>query len=151
MVTALPKNFKGARFSGQIANGYRSEFHLAQWLSTRQQEVNRNIAKVLSLPSLTIEWRRDAGDKEWKGIDFLPPDADIQKKWKEFWPTGKGIHNWDAVGKVSGPTGPEWILVEAKAHTDEMLTDCKARDANSVKKIKAAFVQVKEALGVGQD
>lgn len=141
---------------GKIGKGYGSEYHLQQWLLIHQPELDKRVSEALSLPGRSIEWvpgpRSKGGQvKEWKGIDFVSPNGDLKQQWKEFWPTGKGIHNWDAIGKITGDNGPEWLLVEAKAHTDEILTDCKASNPVSIKKLKDAFAKVKKSLGVDVD
>lgn len=133
---------------GKRGNGYGSEFHLLQWLSNRQSDLNQKVAEKLSLPGASIEWTRNVDGSEWKGIDFLSPNTELETQWSKFWPIGRGIHNWDAVGKVKGQGGTEWLLVEAKAHTNEILTDCKASNPESIQTIQDAFAQVKSALGV---
>lgn len=133
---------------GKMGGGYGSEFHLLQWLSNRQSDFNKKVAEKLSLSGTSIEWTRHENGGEWKGIEFLTPAPALEAQWSEFWPTGKGVHNWDAIGKVDGPGGTEWLLVEAKAHTNEILSDCKASSPDSIQKIQNAFLQVKNALGV---
>ena len=80
-------------------------------------------------------------------MDFLKNEEALQKAWNEFWPVGKGIHNWDAVSWVTSDRPRELLLVEAKAHIGEIKTDCKAKDSESIKKIEKSFGEVKEALG----
>jgi hypothetical protein len=87
-------------------------------------------------------------DAELKGMDFLKNEGLLQKNWNEFWPTGGGIHNWDAVGWVTSDGIRELLLVEAKAHIGEIKTDCQAKDPGSIKKIEESFVKVKKELGV---
>ncbi len=138
---------------GKMGQGYGSEFHLLQWMADRRSDLNSKILEELGRSQASIEWlqctpKSEGRAKEWKGLDFLSPDPDLKKKWDMFWPTGKGIHNWDAVGVIDREMGREWLLVEAKAHVDEILTDCKATDPLSVKKIQSAFTDVKDDLGV---
>lgn len=132
----------------KIGKGYGSEYHLLRWLSKRPSDFNKKVAEQLSLSGTSIEWPHDENGGEWKGIEFLTPTPELQAQWSKFWPTGRGIHNWDAIGKVTGPGGAEWLLVEAKAHTNEILSDCKASNPDSIEMIQNAFLQVKNALGV---
>ncbi len=104
-----------------------------------------------------IEWldfKFKHGDKwpdaELKGLEFIE-DSRIQQKWAIFWPVGGGIHNWDAVGLINPGEDQEFLLLEAKAHIQEIKSDCKAKDTGSIKKIRKAFEVVKKALGVSHD
>jgi hypothetical protein len=87
-------------------------------------------------------------DAELKGMDFLENEGPLQKNWNEFWPLGRGVHNWDAAGWVSSDKVRELLLVEAKAHIEEIKTNCQAKDSESIKKIKESFGIVKKSLGV---
>jgi hypothetical protein len=91
---------------------------------------------------------RPGRDAEWKGLDFLKEDGELQKAWQEYWPQGAGIHNWDAVARASLEENSEWILVEAKANIEELNSECKAQNKESLRKITAAFEATKKALGV---
>ena len=59
--------------------------------------------------------------------------------------------NWDAVGKIEVDGAWEWMLVEAKSHTEELKSDCGATDLRSIQKIIHTFNVVKSDLGAKQD
>ena len=143
---------------GRMRLGYGSEFHLLRWMGRHRDALNRRVAEVLGEPSECVRWLdfqtvknpkpdrvgHREHDQEWLGLDMLADSRALQEEWAEFWPTGAGIHNWDAVGWV----GDELLLVEAKAHTGEIKSDCGATSRRSVDKILRAFREVQVALGV---
>ncbi len=94
-------------------------------------------------------------DAEWENLDFLFQDdgsglvdhAHLQREWAEFWPQTGTRRNWDAVGILRYGSRTEWLLVEAKAHAEEMMTDCGAKGAGR-ERIVRAFAQVGADLGV---
>jgi hypothetical protein len=57
-------------------------------------------------------------------------------------------HNWDAVGRLRFGAAHEWLLVEAKANVEEILSGCQAADARSVALIGETLNATKAALGV---
>ena len=139
---------------GRIGHGYGSEWHLLRYLGRHRNLLDRTIREATGCGKL--EWL-DFGfepnnpwhDAEWKGLDFLKEDSVLQGSWREYWPHGAGIHNWDAVAKCRTKEGKtEWILVEAKANLEELRSECKAGSKGSIKKNRAAFDATKAALGV---
>jgi len=34
------------------------------------------------------------------GLDFLPNGNEAKRDWRDRWPHGRGIMNWDAVGQI---------------------------------------------------
>lgn len=143
---------------GTIGNGYGSECHLLRWMGRHRQAFDQATLKAIGNPQGNIEWLdfqfiEGSGwaDAERKGLDFIA-DQTIQEKWQAFWPTAKGVQNWDAVGQMESPTGSkEWVLVEAKAHLQEIGSNCQAKDPNSRKQIQAALDATKSALGTAPD
>ena len=140
---------------GKMGNGYGSEFHLLRYMGRHRHRLD---ALVLDLvKAATIDWldfgfdnSTPSKDAELKGLSFLEDNREIENAWEKFWPTGRGIHNWDAVAKLGfGSAGKEWLLVEAKAHLEEMKSSCMAE--GGLAKISAAFTEVKSALGVAPD
>ena len=94
-----------------IGYGYGSECHLLRWMGRhRDQRVSAAVGKPCSM----INWmdfkfnkRKLWPDSELRGLEFLYDRPNLKAKWQEFWPTGRGIHNWDAVGwigEISGMT-----------------------------------------------
>lgn len=144
-------------FMGDLGYGYGSECHLLRWMGRHRHALDQAVLHALSLTSSSIDWLdfdfasgRTWADAELKGLEFLTGVkwAYLQAKWAEFWPLGSGIHNWDAVGWLNIDGGKELLLVEAKAHTGEIHSDCQAKATASQTKIQAALDETKKALGV---
>jgi hypothetical protein len=68
--------------------------------------------------------------------------------WPEFWPTTGNTLNWDAIGIATVGEELEYVLIEAKAHTDELKSDCGAVERGGLPKIRAAFDITRQYLGV---
>ncbi|MBN2356916.1 hypothetical protein JXO59_12445 [candidate division KSB1 bacterium] len=151
-------NTLSKKTTGAIGNGYGSECHLLRWMGRHRSVFDKRLLDSIGFaPGASIEWldfdfnpNNDWPDAELKGLEFLQGDEyrDLQKKWAEFWPLGGGIHNWDAVGWVHANGKKELLLVEAKAHTDEIMSDCGAANPKSIDKITNAFSQAKAGLHV---
>jgi hypothetical protein len=129
----------------RIGVAYGSEYHLRTSLVKNRSELNEQVLKTLvqdGCPATaSIEWLPNylvAGMPESRGMDFLPQAGG--EAWKEYWPdpkagrdeTRQGIHNWDAVGRVSFAGHCDWLLVEAKAHIREFIDSpiCGAKRAS---------------------
>ena len=120
----------------KFGDRYGSECHLLRYLGRHRQELDRKICQKIN--ALHISWldflfRPNAEDKwadaEWESLDFLQDNNHpAVTAWKKKWPHGKGIHNWDALGKIKILGQEEWLLVEAKAHTGELRSDCGAEE-----------------------
>ena len=120
---------------------------------------DEKVSGALGRPGEPIEWLdfKFAPDLEWpgkgwpdaelKGLEFLYDRGELKARWESFWPTGRGIHNWDSVGWIGAGPDRELLLVEAKAHTAEMESACGAGPV-SIQKIKEAFERVKKGLDV---
>ena len=140
----------------KIGYGYGSECHLLRWMGRHRNAFDRAVVDTVGSGS-RIEWldfnfksENTWPDAELKGLEFLC-DAALQSSWREFWPVGSGIHNWDTVGWLIDGDGRELLLVEAKAHVGELRSDCKAESPDSIDKIRRAFAEVKRALGVPEE
>lgn len=140
---------------GRMGNGYGSEFHLLRFMGRHRHYLDDLVLNLVRAKS--IDWidfpfdkSTPSKDAEWKGISFLKANSRLERAWEDFWPTGRGIHNWDAIAKLDfGSSSEEWLLVEAKANLEEIKSSCGARDG--LAKIKTAFADVKSALGVVSD
>lgn len=139
-----------------IGHSYGSEWHLLRWMGRHRGRFDREIMRSLEKGEGRLEWKdfrvnpKTGADEEWKGIDFIESEP-IQNEWSDFWPTGRGIHNWDALGLWSLGNQKEWILVEAKAHLGEIASNCNASERGGRHQIEKAFREVKSALGVQPD
>ena len=147
---------------GDIGYGYGSECHLLRWMGRHRALFDARVAEAIGRAGTPMHWldaKFRAGalwpDVELKGLEFLKDDAVWGQRWKEsfegewkaFWPTGAGIHNWDAVGWCGG-NERELVLVEAKAHVRELDTKCGAKHPKSTEKIQGALKRTREAFGV---
>jgi len=89
----------------RMGERYGSEWHLAEYLRHRRGELNAAVAqatggRLLEWLDAPVDRRTGKPAKEWRGIDFLPPDAVLEAAWSAFWPTERGVHSWDAVGRL---------------------------------------------------
>jgi hypothetical protein len=66
--------------------------------------------------------------------------------WQAVW-----RHSWDAIGCLTFGAAREWLLVEAKANVEEMLSTCQATDAKSRPLIESSLNATKAALGAAAD
>lgn len=92
-------------------------------------------------------------DAEWKGIRFLPDDEHrrVLKAWKDYWPQRGNQPNWDAIGRVDIDGESHWLLVEAKSHIKETISECGASDRGGRGKIREAFRSTAAHMGVEPD
>lgn len=143
---------------GKIGYGYGSEWHLLRWLGRHRKELSEKILIKMKHPESNIVWidflhaaspKPLQRDREYTGISFLSPSHPIHLGWKSFWPASGNSQNWDAIGQLQPNTAePEWLLVEAKAHTEEIKSDCGATSKQSIDLIEHSFNAVKSTLGV---
>lgn len=141
---------------GKLGLGYGSEFHLLRWMGRHRDKFDTQVLTAMGKTGSRIRWLdfqfTSAGkDSEWKGIDFASADPTLKREWELFWPNKSGVHNWDAIGILESVDGLEWILVEAKAHANEIQSNCQATDPESSNKIQQALNETKQALGVDID
>jgi hypothetical protein len=110
---------------GRMGNGYGSEYHLLRILGRHRDYFNQRLLHLIAAKE--VEWldfpfdsKSPTKDREWKGLDFVEDQrASTISEWEKWWPLGRGIHNWDAVGRINLGTAWEWLLVEAKANIEE--------------------------------
>jgi hypothetical protein len=124
---------------GKIGFGYGSEYQLMRLMGRHLNEFNLIVKKSMKL-STNIVWHdfRRTGllDHEIMNIDFISSNT-IRNQWNEIWPTNSnnaGI-NWDAVGCSNDVI----IIVEAKAHAQELFQSMGATNIRSIDMIRKAF------------
>lgn len=139
-----------------IGVGYGSECHLLRYLGRHRQLLNRCVCEVIS--GSALEWldfpfdaRKPWKDGEWQALAFLANDVALQQAWAEYWPQSGNAQNWDAVGRITVNGAEEWLLVEAKANEEELLSDCGAVSTASISKIGQAMAETKRALDVAAE
>ena len=143
---------------GNMGNGYGSEFHLLRYLGYHRSKLNGEVDKTTG--GRVIEWL-DSGfggerklDSEWKGVDFVDSPSGVKSAWLEFWPQSGNVPNWDAVGRLESNAGIEYLLVEAKAHVEELQSSCTAKGTErqgGLDKIKDALKTTISANGFAAD
>ena len=148
-----------------FGNGYGSECHLLRYLGRHRERLHTAICEATGATDVrwldfpfVASWPDPKGgsrvkggsrwpDVEWLSLDFLPRDSEVVRDWRERWPHGGGIMNWDAVGQVEVGGVWEWLLVEAKGHLSEIKSDCSASAAPSIERIERTLAETKAALG----
>ena len=116
---------------GKMGHGYGSEFHLLRYLGYHRHELNRAVEQKTG--GRVSDWLdfpiggKGSLDREWKGVDFVDSAAGVSSTWLEFWPQSGNVPNWDAVGRLELNSGLEYLLVEAKAHVEELQSSCSAK------------------------
>jgi hypothetical protein len=136
---------------GKIGYGYGSEWHLLRYLGYHRGLLEDEILKKTGGERITWHDFKFSNvneslkrDVELKGVEFL--DKAPQKLWKSWWPQTGNAQNWDAVGQLHVNGSMEWLLVEAKAHIDEMHSTCGAISPVSKKRIKSSFVETMKSF-----
>lgn len=131
---------------GKMGNGYGSEFHLLRYLGYHRNKLNGEVQNATG--GRVIDWLDfrfgDEGtlDCEWKGVDFVDPTSRVKSAWLEFWPQSGNVPNWDAGGRLESNSATEYLLIEAKAHVEELQSSCTAKEAQK----KGGLDKIKNAL-----
>lgn len=138
---------------GKIGYGYGSEWHLLRHLGYHRAYLSRKVTEVAG--GQRVEWL-DFGfsqenaplrdDREFVGLEFIQ-DAQVQDKWRSFWPQTGNAQNWDAVGQIYFGDTTEWLLVEAKGHIGELESKCGATSRVSQQLILLALEKTSKAFG----
>jgi len=135
---------------GDMRLGCGSEWQLLRMLGRHRTNFNRLVLARLAEDRVqsagSIEWwdapfdpRNKLKDGEWKSVDFLPDHGG--QPWRTYWPDPRaGVENrngapsWDAIGRLHRNNEAEWLLVEAKAHEEEVSGGtCRAGDSSRPK------------------
>lgn len=144
---------------GKIGYGYGSECHLLRWMGRHRHAFDAKVMESVRAENGTIHWLDFAFDSKelWPdsepiGLRGLQLDPKIVELWSGYWPQSGNTMNWDSVGWLHRPNqSPELLLVEAKAHTGELFSDCSARSSESITMINAALDLTKQRLGSKAD
>ena len=139
---------------GIIGHGYGSEFHLLRYLGRHRHDLNQAVEEQTG--GRVLDWL-DCGfdqarrfphlDTEWRGVDFVDQDTDVRSDWSKFWPQTGNVPNWDAVGLLQSSSYVEFLLVEAKAHSAEIQSECTAVEAGGLAMIRQALGETIAANG----
>lgn len=137
---------------GKIGCGYGSKWHLLRYLGYHRAYLSQKVIEVVG--GRWVEWldfgfsQKNAplqDDREFVGLEFIR-DAQVQERWKSFWPQTGNVQNWDAVGRISFGDTTEWLLVEAKSHIGELKSRCGA-SSRSQEIIRLALEKTCKAFG----
>lgn len=145
---ACRSRYVGFLGMGTMGYGYGSEWQLTRMLGRHRGWFTEQVEQVCGVSG--VEWLDFEfnegdwlGDAELKSLQFLPES--IQAGFREWWPHGSGIMNWDAVGVGEGPDGsPTWVLLEAKGNIPEMESSTGA-GPESLTRIRAVLDETREA------
>jgi len=138
---------------GKIGYGYGSEWHLLRHLGYHRAYLSQKVTEVVG--GQGVEWldfcfsQKNAplqDDSEFVGLKFIE-DAQVQDKWRSFWPRTGNAQNWDAVGRIYVADATEWLLVEAKGHIGELESECGATNRVSRQLILSALGKTSKAFG----
>lgn len=106
-------------------------------------------------PRLQPPERREPFSVEWRGVGFLEEEMpSVAAAYRDFWPQIGHQPSWDAAGVRATDDGPEWLLVEAKAHLGELRHACAAKTSaqgGSRELVAERLDEVKAALNVRND
>lgn len=140
-----------------IGLGYGSKWHLLRYLGWHRQALAEAIGRVIH-GSEGVDWldfpfdqaKKPSGDGEWQSLDFLGDEGqEVRNAWRQVWPHGGGIQTWDAVARIRVGPAQEWLLVEAKAHVEELTSNCGA--VGRLAMVERALTSTKVTLGVSAD
>lgn len=120
----------------RIKLGYGSEWHMLRMLGRHRSYLTAEVLKETG--GSAIEWldfsftsgiseKQNHGDAESKGVDFLAMSHPARQAWMQWWPQTGNVPNWDAIGIHRIADVNEWLLVEAKANTEELIQSTTAK------------------------
>jgi hypothetical protein len=140
----------------EIGDGYGSECHLLRYLGRHRDCFNDMVRSIVGADAVRwLDFHFDSTkrwlDGERKGVDFLPADHPASLAWSRAWPQHGYPPNWDAVGVATINGQDEWLLVEAKAHIGEMVSNCQAKEDGGLPAIRAILADLKRELGVAEE
>lgn len=141
---------------GKLALHRGSEWHLLRIMGRHRNKFNSVVLEAVGGHSLywldfLVKPDSNGKDEEWKGLQFLEgieAYKPLIEKCKLFWPQTGNKPNWDAVGWFYKGDIPQLLLVEAKAHIGELLSDSAASEAGGRSQTEKALAATKKALGV---
>ena len=131
----------------EIGYGYGSEWHLMRFMARHrnllEKAIRESIGNVKDVEA--FDWfdfkfggSGITSDNELKGLSFLGESQSIKGYIKSDW------QSWDAIFKLED----SFYLVEAKAHIEEMRSDCSSDEIKSQEKIKDYICNNLNGLGI---
>ncbi len=139
--------------------GYGSEYHLLRYLGYHRGALKQRVDEATGGELINwLDFPFSASPQrfyhsEWRGIGFLRDNeqsAGVHDAWSSYWPQTGAAPSWDAVGIMNKGGHTSWLLVEAKAHLDELRSDCAAR-AKARPVIEQALAATKQSLGISPE
>lgn len=134
----------------EIGYGYGSEWHLMRFMARHRKLLEKTIRESIGHVKdvEAFDWfdfkfggSGITSDNELKGLSFLDVNQSIKGYIKSDW------QSWDAVFRLKDT----FYLVEAKAHIEEMRSDCSSDEAKSQEKIKDYICNNLMRLGISID
>jgi len=135
---------------GKLNESYGSELHLLRWLGLHREDLTRKVEVKTELSDLKwMQFGFSLGEKKYdaelRRLDFLDPDeraVALGGYCKKINP------NWDAVATATRNGRRCYVLVEAKAHVEE-IADESFHGGESHEEIKKELsVAAKEITGI---
>lgn len=134
-----------------------SKLLIQHYVNRKQAELNKQILKsspsLLAFAdlSLTIQWKSPLQKDNYR--EYRNEFLELVEEWKDkksiletYW-AKQGPH-WDGIAVVKGKNENKGLLlVEAKAHLDEMKSKIQAKDPNSISLIKSTLKEVMQSFG----
>lgn len=144
----------------KIKVGYGSEWHMLRMLGRHREWFTQQVLGVTGGTSMAwqdfdftagCDGEVYHGDAEIKGTNFLPVEHAVQKAWGAWWPQTGNVHNWDAVGVLTGSGTREWVLVEAKGNIEELNQSTTAKpksQGGGLEQIETRLAETQKAVGL---
>ncbi len=147
-----------------IGYGYGSEWHFMRYLAYHREFLEKRICILGNFRSVKFMDFPFSGnpsllhdDLEYGGIEFLDAQVvgneklvTIKKAWESFWPQTGTPPQWDAIAVAESEENLHYLIFEAKAHSRELRSPCKAKSVSSTI-IERAFEQTRTELGIETD
>ena len=137
----------------KMGYGYGSQWHLLRHLGYHREALDQAVRQatrgsIFRWLDFAFSPTGKSPDAEWQGLHFLPKHSPVRRSWPQFWPQTGNVPNWDAVCQLEFDGRREWLLVEAKAHVEELTTSCGAKAHGGLAQIRRAFAETKAAMRV---
>jgi hypothetical protein len=121
-----------------------------RYLAHHRVFLNRKIKALLGETG-NVEWIDSPPNGEWRALNFLKNDVELQEEWHNFWPAKDEQQAWSVVAWHHAQAVPDLLLMDASSSLEELKSSCGAREKGSLTQIRQAFERTKAALGVSAD
>ncbi len=141
----------------KIGYGYGSEWHLLRYLGYHRNYLSDEIKKIIDCDNIqwfdfkfNTEGEQLHEEEEYKSINIFTKSIydNVKDDWCGFWPCTGNEQRWDAAGYLKNKENEIYLVVEAKGHSGEIVSPCKAKDKDSIDKISKAIDETIKNLEV---